>query len=252
MDSHEHVARNATRWNAVADDWVAAGEANWAREPEWGEWGVPESEFRLLPADMTGMDAVELGCGTGYVSAWMARRGARVRAIDVSEAQLATARRLQSEHGTEIEFVQGDAEHLPWPDASADFAISEYGAAIWCEPDRWLREAHRVLRPGGRLVFLGNHPLCNICEPLNGDLPVVETFQSSYFGLRRQDWGDEGVCFNLPLSAWFALFREVGFTVEDYLEPRPSTDGDDVGHVATRAWAFRYPSEQAFKLRKAE
>jgi 16S rRNA G1207 methylase RsmC len=41
----------------------------------WGNWSLPEEELRLLPDDMTGMDAIELGCGTGYVSAWMARRG---------------------------------------------------------------------------------------------------------------------------------------------------------------------------------
>jgi len=250
MDT-DHAERNRTRWNDTASDWVAAAEANWAAaKATWGEWGVPESELEMLPADMTGIDAVELGCGTGYVSAWMARRGARVRAIDISEEQLATAARLQAEHGTPIEFVRGDAEHLPWPDASADFAISEFGASIWCEPGAWLREAHRVLRPGGRLVFLGNSTLCNICEPLNGDLPVVETLQSNYFDLHRQDWGDEGVCFNLPLSGWFSLFRAIGFAVEDFREPRPPLEGRETSRQATRAWAHRFPAEQVFKLRK--
>ena len=72
---------------------------------------------------------------TGYVSAWMRRRGASVYAIDNSEAQLATARRLSDLHGLDdIEWVHGNAETVAQPDGSFDFAISEYGAAIWCEP----------------------------------------------------------------------------------------------------------------------
>jgi ubiquinone/menaquinone biosynthesis C-methylase UbiE len=114
---------------------------------------------------MTGMDAIELGCGTGYVSAWMARRGARVTGIDVSAEQLATARRLMDEHGLDITFLEGNAEATGLPDAAFDFAISEYGAAIWCDPDLWLPEAHRLLRPGGTLVFLGNHPMAIITTP---------------------------------------------------------------------------------------
>ena len=67
-----------------------------------GIWGVPESELPLLPDELEGKDAIELGCGTGYVSAWLARRGARPVGIDNSEAQLDTARRLQREHGIEF------------------------------------------------------------------------------------------------------------------------------------------------------
>ena len=93
--------------------------------------------------------AIELGCGTGYVSAWMRRRGASVYAIDNSERQLATARRLATEHGVEFTLHHGSAEAVPYPDHFFDFAISEYGAAIWCDPYLWIPEAHRLLRPGG-------------------------------------------------------------------------------------------------------
>jgi len=94
-DLPPHVRENRRYWDSMAHDWVAMGERAWAREePAWGEWGVPESELEMLPDDMSGMRAIELGCGTAYVSAWMTRRGARVVAIDNSAAQLATARRL--------------------------------------------------------------------------------------------------------------------------------------------------------------
>src|ERR1019366_9873877 len=108
---------------------------------------------------------IELGCGTAYVSAWLARRGARVVGIDNSESQLATARILQDEHELHFPLLFGNAEEVPYPDASFDLAISEYGAAIWCDPHLWIPEAARLLRPGGRLIFLGNGPLLVLTEP---------------------------------------------------------------------------------------
>ena len=108
--------------------------------------------------DVDGLDVVELGCGTGYFSAWLARRGARPVGVDVTPAQLETARRLQAETGIEFPLVEASAEDVPLPDASFDLAFSEYGASIWCDPHRWIPEAQRLLRPGGRLVFLLEQP----------------------------------------------------------------------------------------------
>ena len=88
----EHVSRNRAMWDDRARNYVAAAEDHWARDtPTWGIWSVPEPQVGILPEDMAGKDAIELGCGTAYVSAWLARRGARVVGIDNSEAQLATA-----------------------------------------------------------------------------------------------------------------------------------------------------------------
>src|SRR4051794_11047913 len=85
----EHVAENRRYWDAMADEWVASGERAWEQEARWGEWRIPNTELPLLADEMNGQRAIELGCGTGYVSAWMRRRGASVYAIDNSEAQLA-------------------------------------------------------------------------------------------------------------------------------------------------------------------
>lgn len=250
-----HVLANRDYWDGMADQWIEMGERAWAGEPSWGIWGIPETELELLPADMTGLDAIELGCGTGYVSAWMARRGARVVGIDNSERQLATARRLAAEHGVELELIHGSAEHVDKPDESFDFAISEYGAAIWCDPYVWIPEAHRLLRPGGTLVFLGTTPLLAVCSPLDGSIPATRHLERPYFGMHVLDWTDAiddpgGIEFNLPISAWFRLFGRTGFDVVGYHELRAPSPDLGPRFAVTADWAHDFPSEQVWVLGK--
>ena len=135
------------------------GRRNWAAEPSWGIWGIPESEAKILP-DVAGLDDDRARDAAPATS----RRGLRAEVrgrsgIDVSENQLATARALQDEHDLHFPLIQASAEAVPFADASFDLAISEYGAAIWCDPYRWIPEAARLLRPDGRLIFLGNGAL---------------------------------------------------------------------------------------------
>ena len=250
----DYVLKNQGHWDAQADQWVAPEERAWVAEPSWGIWSVPESELRLLPDDMTGMRTVELGCGTGYVSAWIAKRGASVIGIDSSERQLATARRLAAEHGVDLELIHGNAEEIPFPDGLFDYAISEYGVAIWADPYKWLPEAHRVLRQGGRLVFLGNHPLVVLTQRRDSDAPVGTELLYPYFGMHRIDWreedGDEGTEFHLTISDWVRLFNTVGFEIVDYHELQSPTPGKEVHFYASADWAHAYPTEQIWVLRK--
>jgi SAM-dependent methyltransferase len=251
----DYVANNQSHWNRQAGDWVEAGERNWAGEPNWGMWGIPESQLGLLPEDMTGMDAIELGCGTAYVSAWMTRRGASVVGVDVSEEQLVTARRLADEHGLDLDLIHGNAEEVPCPDESFDFAISEYGAAIWADPYKWIPEAWRLLRPGGELVFLGHHPFVITHDDFGDGQPAGWKLVNPYFGMHRMDWEDDGNLgteFSLPISEWFRLFRDTGFDVIDYLELRALVPSDEVRFFVRADWAHDYPSEQVWKVRKRQ
>jgi SAM-dependent methyltransferase len=247
-----HVLRNRAVWDAWASDYAGPGEAAWARtHPTWGIWGVPESDLSLLPEDLAGKDAIELGCGTAYVSAWIARRGARVVGIDNSEAQLVTARRMQHRHGLEFPLLHGSAEEVPLPDASFDFAISEYGACLWADPCRWIPEAARLLRPGGRLVFLVNSYLMALCTPDEEGVAATERFRRPAFGLCRLEFpGDAGVEFHPSHGEWIRLLRKAQFEVEDLIEVWPSADAATRYPFVTLDWARRWPAEEVWKARR--
>src|SRR6266508_4102016 len=88
--------------------------------------------------------------------------------VSVTRRQLATAHRLQHEFGPRFPLVQGDAERVPLCAGCADLVISEYGASVWCDPYRWIPEAARLLRPGGRLVFMAESTLARMCVPEQG------------------------------------------------------------------------------------
>ena len=90
---------------------------------------MPETQVRALP-DVDGLDVVELGCGTAYVSAWLARRGARPIGVDLSENQLATARALQKEHGLEFPLLHASAEQVPL--ATTPPTLSSASTALRC------------------------------------------------------------------------------------------------------------------------
>lgn len=251
-EQSDHVRRNRVHWDGWADRYATPGHEQWAAaEPSWGNWRVPESELGLLQADLEGCDAIELGCGTGYISAWLARRGARPVGIDNSQAQLDTARRFQQEFAITFALLHGNAEAVPYPDASFDFAISEYGASIWCDPYLWIPEAARLLRPGGRLVFLASAPLHVLCVPDANDQPATDRLLRPYFGMHRMEWSDdESVSFHLPHGELVALLRAHGFAIEALLEIRPPDGSTSRYPSPTLDWAQRWPCEEVWKVRK--
>lgn len=249
-DSSEHVQRNKEAWDAWSRDQVEPGRSAWKGDILWGIWGIPEEQVRLLP-DVSGLDAIELGCGTAYVSAWLARRGARVVGIDVSRKQLETARALQDEFLLSFSLIQTNAERVPLRDASFDLAISEHGANTWCDPYRWIPEAARLLRPEGLLVFLGTGTLLMLCAPDADDLPAEPRLLRDYFGMHRfESPNQKSVEFCMGYGDWIRLFRANGFVVEDLVELRPPEGATTRYSYVTSAWARRWPSEQAWKLRK--
>lgn len=252
-DLTDHARRNQAAWTEYAAEYVAAAERAWASDqPYWGIWGIPESDVGALDGiELDGKDVVELGCGTAYWSAWLARLGASPVGVDVTDAQLETARRMQAAHGLSFPLVHASAEDVPLPDASFDLAFSEYGASIWCDPYRWIPEAARLLRPGGRLVFLVNGTLLILCSPDEEDAPVEDRLLRDYFGMHRFDWPDvPEIDFHIGYGDWIRLLRAEGFDVENLIEVRAPEGATTRYPWASPAWARRWPSEEIWVARK--
>jgi SAM-dependent methyltransferase len=249
-DVPDRTDSSRAAWDRWARAYVEPGRRNWAAEPHWGIWHVPEAELGVLPP-VGGLDVVELGCGTAYVSAWLARRGARVVALDLSAAQLATARMLQREFGLVFPLVRASAEDVSIRDASFDLAVSEYGACLWCDPYRWVPEAGRLLRDGGLLVFLVNATIMTLATPDEDNLPATDRLRRPQFGLHRIQWpGHEEVEFHLSHGDWIRCLRASGFEVEKLIEVRPPDGASTRFPFVTLEWAQRWPSEEIWVARR--
>jgi SAM-dependent methyltransferase len=250
MQLSPHAVKNREAWTALSAEYVEPGRRAWAKtEPDWGIFGVPEAEVGALQGlDLSGKDTIELGCGTAYISAWLYRMGARPVGIDITPAQLESARTLQKEFGIEFPLIEGSAEAVPLPDASFDFAVSEYGASIWCDPHLWIAEAARLLRPGGTLVFLRNSTISLCCMPMAG--PPSAQLCRSWFELEKTEWPDDGsVEFHLDPGAMIRLLRRHGFEIEDLVYLRPPQGSTTRYEFMTAEWALKWPCEEIWRAR---
>jgi SAM-dependent methyltransferase len=245
------IALNRALWAELNERFTdAAAEEMWAgAEVVWGLFGVADREIGVL-GDVDGIDAVELGCGTAYLSAWLARAGAAMVAVDLSAEQLATARRLQASLGPSFPLVQADAERVPLASGRFDLVVSEHGVAAWCDPERWLPEAARLLRPGGRLVFLTNSHLSALCVPAEegvaGDR-LLRGQREAY----RVHWSGGGIEFHPSHGDWVRLLRGSGFAVEALHEIYAPPDHRDhpFYEIVSADWATRWPAEELWVAR---
>jgi len=244
----DDARRNRESWTQANAEYTdTQARERWSSEEiVWGHWDIPETSLGFL-GDVSGLDVVELGCGTAYVSAWLARRGARPVAVDVTPAQLDTARRMQEEHALQFPLVEASAEDVPLADASFDLAVSEFGAVIWCDPQRWIPEAHRLLKPGGRLWFMRGSTLSMLCMPDEGSAsPVLQRPQRT---LGRLEWpGELAVEWHPPTGELFQLLRRTGFDVLDIAELYAPEDALDHPYYdsVTADWARKWPAEEVW------
>jgi SAM-dependent methyltransferase len=247
----DYVQQNVANWTRSNAEYTDASAARaWAQEEiVWGLFQTPESQLNIL-GDVEGLDIVELGCGTAYFSAWLARRGARVVGVDPTPAQLETARRLQSDTGIEFPLLEAIGEDVPLPTASFDIVHSEYGASLWADPNRWIPEAARLLRPGGRLIFLSNSTVCTLCMTMAG---VGEQLVRPQSNLHRTEWPDtHEVEFHLGHGDWIDLLRAHGFEIERLVELYAPPDGETHTYYkyVTADWARKWPADEIWVTRK--
>jgi SAM-dependent methyltransferase len=237
-----HVSAEHTDAEAV-ERWADAGLG-------WGLFQVPEARLGVL-GDVAGLDVAELGCGTGSLAGKLARLGARVVGVDLSREQLLTARRCQVEFGSAFPLVEGSADEVPLRAASFDLVVSEYGAAPWCDPAWWLPEAARLLRPGGRLVFLTNSVLAGLCVPAEGGVAGDRLLRPQR-ELAHIAWPGGGVEHHPSHGTTIRELRAAGLEVEALHELHADAGSVTPAYydIVTAEWAQDWPAEDLWVARR--
>ncbi|PRA11978.1 hypothetical protein CQ010_07825 [Arthrobacter sp. MYb211] len=245
--SLNYVETNQNYWDHNSELYLQGHpeHANPGMHPSWGIWHIAESEMdvltSLLPSDGK---VVDLGCGIGHDVVGFADMGFDVWGIELSARQLDNA--IPHERA---EYVHGVSERLPFEDSFFDAAYSDHGAFDFSPPEVLLREAFRVLKPGGLLAICVYSPLLQAC--LNGETGSVENKLLNPWLPSTVKSTGEVVVFSYSYSAWVQMFVAAGFVVLRLEELKAPLDGGTYfrEHL-DRAWAERWPAEQLWVVRR--
>jgi ubiquinone/menaquinone biosynthesis C-methylase UbiE len=151
----------AAHWGRRAANFDADFGHSIHTEAERAAW---DRVFALIQGGRSGLDALDIGCGTGFLSLELARRGHRVTGIDFAPAMLALARQKAMQAGADIHFEEADAENLPLPPLSFDLVVTRHVLWTLPHPEAAIDEWIRVLRPGGRLAVIDGQSLVKAGE----------------------------------------------------------------------------------------
>lgn len=156
-----------------------------------------------------GESVLDVACGTGTLSIPAAHAGASVTAVDITPRLLQTARALGAKEGLSILFDVGDAEALPYGDASFATTMSMFGVMFACRPERALAELFRVTRPGGRIALANWTPSGFVGEMLRLHTALVPSPAGIPSALA---WGDPDRLHG-RLARHAARIRSVRFAI---------------------------------------
>jgi ubiquinone/menaquinone biosynthesis C-methylase UbiE len=227
-------------WNANAEVWTRLSRFGYDTYRD--HLNTP-AFFHMLPR-VAGLSGLDIGCGEGYNTRLLARQGSRVTAVDISQVFVRHAKRLEGEEYLGIRYQVASAVELPFADATFDFATGFMSFMDIPETESVIREAHRVIKPGGFLQFSITHPCFDTPHRRNlrdndGITYAIEV--GDYFRNLQGDieeWlfsaappeATEGApMFKTPrftrtLSQWLNLLLGTGFLLERVGEPRPSDE----------------------------
>lgn len=217
-------------WDEVASWWVRRYTEKGDINREW----VIDPALLAIAGNVRGRRVLDAGCGGGYLSRILAKRGARVVGVDLSPKLLDEAKAQEARAPLGIRFLRGDLAKLSALDrGSFDLVISNVVLQDVRRLKDAIRELGRVLRPKGRFVFSITHPAFDIPpahwvrEPPDTERPEERPFMAvdRYFDRVAVYWAPRGqpevVGFHRPLRDFTEALRDAGFVIVRLEEPRP-------------------------------
>jgi ubiquinone/menaquinone biosynthesis C-methylase UbiE len=237
------------RWDGFADTYASHHTEN----------GDIHKEVFLNPVlfelmgDVKGKRVLDAGCGEGYLSRLMAKKGATVTAVDFAPIMLEIAME-RTPVQMDIDFRHGNLEHLDlFNDGLFDLAVSNMVIQDLADFERALKEIYRVLVPGGSFVMSILHP-CFVTPESgwekndSGEKLHWNVDQYFYEGAYEQKLG-KMVLFHRTLTTYINTMIKSGFALERIVEPKPSQEM--LKKHPSFEEDFRCPDFIVFKLRKA-
>lgn len=234
---HREVGRY---WEGNAEAWTQLARAGY---DVYRDYLNTPAFLDMLPA-VDGLRGLDIGCGEGYNTRLVAKRGARMTAVDISETFLRHAMEAEREEPLGIDYQLASAVELPFGDATLDFAVAFMSLMDIPENDAALAEACRVLKPGGFLQFSVSHPCTDTPHRRNLRDENHVTYALEVGGYytpcdgRVDEWlfgaappeAREGLPkfrtprFHRTLSGWFNAVIDAGFAIECVNEPTASDE----------------------------
>lgn len=236
MDHHE-VGRY---WNENAWAWTQLARAGYDVYRDY----LNTPAFLAMLPDVQGFFGIDIGCGEGYNTRLVAKRGARLVGIDIAEVFVRCAEESEQGEPLGIEYCVATAVELPFSNSSFDFATAVMSLMDIPETDHALEEAFRVIKPGGFLQFSITHPcfdtphrrnlrneqgltyaieVGDYFRNLNGDIGEW-LFSATPSELKQHLRKFKVPRFTRTVSQWFNLLVRTGFVIERVEEPRPSDE----------------------------
>jgi SAM-dependent methyltransferase len=205
-------------WEKESGNWAA-----WARRPEFDAyWQYSSAFFELVPPPAN--RTLEVGCGEGRVSRDLAARGHQVTAVDASPTLIRLARGADPNGA----YLQSDAAALPFAAGSFDLVVFYNSLMDFDDMEGGVREAARVLRPGGTLCACVTHPMADAGQFASHEPDSQFVIEGSYLGERRWfelDVERDGLHMRFAgwaysLEAYFTALERAGFVIQAVREPR--------------------------------
>ncbi len=212
----------------------------YARDNETGPFNAlyERPAIVALAGEVRGRRVLDAGCGAGAHAAELTARGAAVTGVDLSAGLLGIARERL---GPDVPLHQADlSEPLPLPAGGFDLVLCSLVMHYLAEWEPTLREFHRVLAPGGRVVLSTHHPVAVMRITEREDYLATFTFTEDWV---RDDHTMRMRFWHRPLRAMLAAFAAAGFAVEDIVEPEPRPE-----MAATAPDAYRILTSRALFL----